>query len=1071
MPRKEFQKDLAQASTPGLFPRLKGVGAGEEHGSILFTYTVPFGRQSIDFQSSVIDTFDYPDNHTYFTFSANDNIPEAVSEALEVLQPTLTGLSIPQFLECICDSIDDAVLGVSAAPDLLQHPATESDIFSDDDADWELDFGAMPTPVADRWDAMKLIRLDLRPIKEAGYRVGYLGEMTGSVIVSISCRIAKLGISKVAMQAWNVSPSQYLVLLLRYPLGYRQLEQIIWKSTPKIPLIQMHVALCHSYKPSREYAIGAFVPTVHTSTLEGPALRPLFIGDSLDTLLNTHFTSLVRHRLQHGFTWTGAELYLNNGQGKSLDSKEVEHVIYFIPETWGNTTPKFLQEDHLSKGQSQLSFPLVAIQFTLRRVVKCTEFCLNCYCKVAAGFEALIPYVCSSNLCLYQYMKLGMGRSLEWEMISQPYVIDMLISFTYARAASGHLEDFPTGLSIAVPTTYGKDPARGVYHGKLNLTKMELITEEEPNLRVGDWIVMTPCDTDIRSGQFQWHCRVREAHLLPCIVLSPPVTLGTEGDYSKSFRAADSVKFVLYKESFDDLSISAKCDAITMLLDTLPDIDAMRSFILSAPHFNSKKPLATWCERISPSALYALRWIVASNRSCIMYENDPEHQIPELKGYAQFRLAQGAPDKEQRFVSAVRSMSSSEGLKYPTLFAWHGSPLENWHSILRNGLHYNFTAHGRAMGDGVYMAPHFNYSLSYAVRNSRGWSNSTLNIQKAVSLNEVVNAPAKFVHHSGSCYVVTQLDWIQPRYLLIQYRNAGLNLDNTSVKPSVVYTQDPKHCAYGPNNEALTIPISAVSSHQIKTNTKNCIQDARRFEDAALLSDEDMDSVATLDEDHELLESDAEIANCCDLSKTDFRPGKLDESSLKLLGPPKYATTLATKSLQKHLQTTLKTQERGPLHELGWYIDPDLFKNVFQWIVQLHSFDPSLPLARDLTAAKLTDIVLELRFPPQFPMSPPFVRVIRPRFLPFSSGGGGHVTLGGAMCMELLTSSGWSPATSMESVLLQIRMALTSTDPVPARLEQHRRGDYSVGEAVESYARVCQAHGWKVPEDLVQVSW
>lgn len=54
MPRKEFQRDLIQASVPGRFPHLKGVRAGEEHGSVLFTYTVPFSTQTIDFQTSVL---------------------------------------------------------------------------------------------------------------------------------------------------------------------------------------------------------------------------------------------------------------------------------------------------------------------------------------------------------------------------------------------------------------------------------------------------------------------------------------------------------------------------------------------------------------------------------------------------------------------------------------------------------------------------------------------------------------------------------------------------------------------------------------------------------------------------------------------------------------------------------------------------------------------------------------------------------------------------------------------------------------------------------------------------------
>lgn len=68
--------------------------------------------------------------------------------------------------------------------------------------------------------------------------------------------------------------------------------------------------------------------------------------------------------------------------------------------------------------------------------------------------------------------------------------------------------------------------------------------------------------------------------------------------------------------------------------------------------------------------------------------------------------------------------------------------------------------------------------------------------------------------------------------------------------------------------------------------------------------------------------------------------------------------------------------------------------------------------------------------------------------------------------MELLTNSGWSAVSNIESVLLQVRLAMMSTDPRPARLDKHARGDYGVGEAVEAYIRACQTHGWEVPPDF-----
>ncbi len=166
-----------------------------------------------------------------------------------------------------------------------------------------------------------------------------------------------------------------------------------------------------------------------------------------------------------------------------------------------------------------------------------------------------------------------------------------------------------------------------------------------------------------------------------------------------------------------------------------------------------------------------------------------------------------------------------------------------------------------------------------------------------------------------------------------------------------------------------------------------------------------------------------------DASKTDFRPGALDLGSLPRLGEPSWATEMAAKQLGRDIMALQQIQAKTPLQDLGWYIDFEMVTNLFQWIVEFHSFDPELPLAQDMKKVGATSIVLEIRFPRSYPYEPPFVRVIRPRFLPFMDGGGGHVTGGGAVCMELLTTSGWSPASSMESVLLQVRMAMCSVDP------------------------------------------
>jgi ubiquitin-conjugating enzyme E2 Q len=270
---------------------------------------------------------------------------------------------------------------------------------------------------------------------------------------------------------------------------------------------------------------------------------------------------------------------------------------------------------------------------------------------------------------------------------------------------------------------------------------------------------------------------------------------------------------------------------------------------------------------------------------------------------------------------------------------------------------------------------------------------------------------------------------------------------------------------------------------------------------------DDAASVATLDEDLAILlyeseedekeeEDDDEQAQMSSVGKaqgkqsgkktktgvlqpnnvTDFKPDTLTQASLTLLAvAPAYATSSATKTLQKQLQATLKVQEEQAPHELGWSVSPLLINTVYQWIVELHSFDVDLPLAKDLKKVGIQSVVMEMRFPKDYPMTPPFVRIVRPRFLEFANGGGGHVTAGGALCLELLTNSGWSPISSIESVLLQIRLAICSQDPRPAKLQpgqtKGRVAEYTVQEAVSAYVRACRAHGWEVPDDFQRMAW
>ena len=107
-----------------------------------------------------------------------------------------------------------------------------------------------------------------------------------------------------------------------------------------------------------------------------------------------------------------------------------------------------------------------------------------------------------------------------------------------------------------------------------------------------------------------------------------------------------------------------------------------------------------------PTAVFdVLRWIIASNTSYLREIEDPAHQVQGVPPttYRQFlvrsysarrslttQFVTGSPEKETKLRAAIQAeqVNNANARTFPTLFAWHGSGLRNWHSILRVGLHF-----------------------------------------------------------------------------------------------------------------------------------------------------------------------------------------------------------------------------------------------------------------------------------------------------------------------------------------------------------------------------------------------
>lgn len=1200
MGRRQLRQDVAEVSGQPP-PHIDTIELDDEEISFRYTYTEHGTQHSANLRLLPLNVDDYPIDNEYMLFAGDDSeTTPAILGALEIITPILKNKSIGEALIEVSTGLHQAVTSGKASNPIILPETSDvedegyDDAVNDDDdieswMDAEEDDDAMfgftapkkQIPISVSVGRTKLssvsvqdrkkIKADLRQAKDAGFRVGVIGDLTTSGIVCVSIRIAKLGISEEALPAWSLTPQEYFVVLIRFQNGYRDLESLKEDSTLQ-GSTEVRLGLCSSYKPNTQSAFDAFNelsveedvqsqrPATQSSNTD---LRPLFIGRPLNELFAKRFTNIVKFREIYVLGWSGAEQLAHDTQGATIPENLSKYDSMVDPQ---RALPSIVTADSMSSQRfsSKCSLPLVAMQFALRHFVRCTDFCLVCHCSTNATFEALKPYVCSNPLCLFQYMGLGFGPSIEWEILSQPYVVDLLISFCYVQASAGRLKDFPEGIDLRVPVLpqYMNVTAPSISAYNRAQTASEVPTEQQSPLPKPAFSVRwngVRRELLFKSDQLQ-HCQMLKKgdyialispdnHFQGLIYyriddkLSPSVRLGApihvcDADKSRIVMhdKLQPVDCYVFDHGFDELSNDYKCKAIMALLDTIPPVKEMLQY-LKTHSVGQDSSLKQWRERISPSALNILRWIIASNRSCIMQVDkvvvtdgtlrvvSDEDRVSGMDDYMQFRFAQGAPDKEQRFLDCVEAHAADS--MYPTLFAWHGSPLYNWHSIIREGLNFKDIAHGRAFGNGVYMSNNAGTSIGYqggygygAAANKQGWKNSELKITGAMSLNEVVNKRAAFVSKSPH-YVVKEIDWIQTRYLLV--KTCATHSKDPEIDMDVV-KQDPSAIPFGSNNQPIRVPKTAMSRsrqqkqearHESKNDSrKRKISGRGEFEQPIEIED-DIESVGTLAEDREYLvnheshsgqtpisldsdtemnlsdyddqitspkkkqrqdsptkrtsQNDLRLVDGCllDTTSTDFSPGQLDLTNVQRLPPPEDATPMATTALQKAFRTLIKTQASTPAHELGWYIDPEQVDNIYQWIVELHSFDKDIPLSRDMKNAGINSVVLEMRFTNQYPFAPPFVRVIKPRFLPFNQGGGGHVTEGGAICMELLTNNGWTAVSSIESVLLQIRLAMSDPER-PAKLPGGRgllrSGDvYNVGEAIAAYERACRAHGWTVP--------
>ena len=753
------------------------------------------------------DITEYTKSASFMLITSYENPGEAdVSKNLQALSNDIPANgTVSEILAFLSDSLLAALttgldeMDVSQASDFDDSSVMDQDYHDEwDDPHAATDgFGKPNTHLAEIPDNAKLgsikavggqeLKRALSKAKTAKLIVGLLPAEHRQFprFISLAVRVSVLGLPSDVLEAWGLKSTEYLVLLIHFANGYPELAK--YEALPEKQLdVQFRFGKCAIPKPSQQAATQAFFGTAdgtqrRSTTSNDPkpnedestqvsAFLVNHMSAPINRQLNQDLHGLLRLRRRHRMSWSAVQKLLSHSQNDSC--AEFQPMDLDEEAIISNRVPEALQVDYALDDEDQVSLPLVAMQFALRQLVRCTELCMACHEAMGEGLGSgsLKPYVCEKPLCLYQYLSLGFGPSIEHEIINNPLVVDVLVSLAYSAVISGRIRDFPLALSVTVPNL-NKVSQGAVVRVDEGFTSMKAPPGNEvwsASVRPGQWFLVAnfqksesqlsaPASLQQHPREFDTHRSVwttRDVNaeavveLAVCRADSDTATgvirlTRLSGTFTAALAATTNIKnrvngaglskepgwnsglALLFDDALPSLPKEDQRASLALLMTCIPSVWEMRDWLVEHPG----RALSEW-HCVDRSLIIILTWIIASNRSHLVPDQLSQFSGTELKtsatptatqgnkgvqlpSYLRFRFLQGAPGKERQFAQEVEKVGTSADVKFPTIFAWHGSPMGNWHSIIRTGLDFKTVTHGRAHGHGIYLSRHLATSNAY----------------------------------------------------------------------------------------------------------------------------------------------------------------------------------------------------------------------------------------------------------------------------------------------------------------------------------------------------------------------
>lgn len=128
-------------------------------------------------------------------------------------------------------------------------------------------------------------------------------------------------------------------------------------------------------------------------------------------------------------------------------NKEKLQVIAFGVKWFLEKRAEFFLQKNWPPQHTHLFLDLIA--FIIDKIMNCTNNCM--ICDKLLDIPMLKPSICDNQICVFSHEQFGLGVDPAAEIASEPEVVDLLLSFSKAVAASGdprRFSPFPSNIEV-----------------------------------------------------------------------------------------------------------------------------------------------------------------------------------------------------------------------------------------------------------------------------------------------------------------------------------------------------------------------------------------------------------------------------------------------------------------------------------------------------------------------------------------------------------------------------------------------------------------------------------------------